>query len=1074
MNCKLESIKIIGISILAVLLVFAAQTSAQYGGYKLTVEAQGDGYVDSYPSGILCGAACVETYSAGTLMTLRAHPNEGATFTKWGGCDEISGTTCTLSLNSDRTVVATFSGEVKSEYNVRVYRTGSPGVVQSDPFAIYCGSICVYDEAKFDAGSTVKLIASSNPGYAFTGWSGDCEGTSPTCTLTVDSAKIVTATFGVAADDGTTVPSSTYLLTTKKSGEGTGAITSSDRKIKCGTACTSNYNKQDSVTLTATADPGSTFSGWSGACSGTKNTCTLTFDSANTVIAEFSKTTYTYGLKIATSTTPKGGGKIVSADGKVDCATCSVQYPEGTSITLNAVPSSKSVIFGSWGGADCEKVNTPSCTITMGSTTKTVQANFRALYTTTVETKGPGKGVVKSQNSSIDCGNVCSTNQVDGTEITLEATPERRAIFTGWEGQCSSGGGNSKTCTVKFNSDKKFVATFDHYMLPLTVAKTGPGTVASSPDKQINCGTACNTKYILDTIVTLKETHDSFSRFKGWGGKCSGLAETCTVTIEEGTNAVSARFVALYPLTVVNKYGGVAKTSSGIACGDQGSKLNTAKTCSNIFEQGTSVEVWLDPAGSGVQWSGCDSRILNNCIAQMNGNKEIIISMSPAEEARLVKQALSEVFGGNPAAKSYVENENNQPFKKTLQDLQALRMGHNLAEIKAWINDNYQWYMGQGGIQKVIEDWQKGIAKQVLLEVFASEVSSYPTLAAFLADESQKPFQSALADLKYGREGGGYEGLKNWISQPANRQWYYDATGIGTQIAEIEKQKAELERQKREAEIVAKRPSISSISPAGGEFGKIGNPTVIAGKFYNVQLVTLNGNPVAFSPDSGGQSITLPHVKWGVNPEGVNINTPGNVKVITEYGEATASLISPAQKVLYNANGAKENCFPGVGKGCEGAGGDFQKVLASIGTQIGCENPGSDGSRVCWISTGSIRHDNCCVRHPSGRQCGGPGKDGKPAEDNNHDGNCDTEWMEAVWDTFWRKAWRTTFYADQVYDLTPSGKSLNNRYSEGEAITSLNYCAPAGHELREPHLDAFCCSGQMGKDWFGNSNKKCL
>src|SRR3989338_6170383 len=191
------------INAFAMLLVIA---STAFATSTLTVEAQGDGYVDSYPSGILCGAACVESYNTGTVMTLTAHPNEGATFAKWGGCDSFSGMVCTVGLESDRTVVATFSGEVKSEYNLRVYRTGSPGVVRSDPFSIYCGSICVYDEAKFDVGSVVNVIATPNPGYKFIEWSGDCSGTSPICTLTMDSGKTVTATFGVGEGDTSSTP----------------------------------------------------------------------------------------------------------------------------------------------------------------------------------------------------------------------------------------------------------------------------------------------------------------------------------------------------------------------------------------------------------------------------------------------------------------------------------------------------------------------------------------------------------------------------------------------------------------------------------------------------------------------------------------------------------------------------------------------------------------------------------------------------------------------------------------------------------------------------------------------------
>src|SRR3989338_9417996 len=116
-------------------------TSTFFAASTLTVEAQGDGYVSSYPSGILCGASCVESYNAGTVMTLTATPTNGASFSGWSGCDEENGNICTVVLSSDQKVIATFTGEVKSEYNLRVYRTGSPGVVQTINREIYCGSI---------------------------------------------------------------------------------------------------------------------------------------------------------------------------------------------------------------------------------------------------------------------------------------------------------------------------------------------------------------------------------------------------------------------------------------------------------------------------------------------------------------------------------------------------------------------------------------------------------------------------------------------------------------------------------------------------------------------------------------------------------------------------------------------------------------------------------------------------------------------------------------------------------------------------------------------------------------------
>jgi uncharacterized repeat protein (TIGR02543 family) len=51
------------------------------------------------------------------------------------------------------------------------------------------------------------------------------------------------------------------------------------------------------VTLTASADTGSTFTGWGGACSGTAN-CVVTMDAAKTVTATFTLDTQDYYFPI--------------------------------------------------------------------------------------------------------------------------------------------------------------------------------------------------------------------------------------------------------------------------------------------------------------------------------------------------------------------------------------------------------------------------------------------------------------------------------------------------------------------------------------------------------------------------------------------------------------------------------------------------------------------------------------------------------------------------------------------------------------------------------------------------------
>lgn len=79
----------------------------------------------------------------------------------------------------------------------------------------------------------------------------------------------------------------TYTLTVALTGTGSGSVTSDLTGIDCGGDCEGVYDYGRTVILTATPDPGSTFRGWSGDCTGTDTTCTVTMDQAKNVTAEF-------------------------------------------------------------------------------------------------------------------------------------------------------------------------------------------------------------------------------------------------------------------------------------------------------------------------------------------------------------------------------------------------------------------------------------------------------------------------------------------------------------------------------------------------------------------------------------------------------------------------------------------------------------------------------------------------------------------------------------------------------------------------------------------------------------------
>lgn len=64
-------------------------------------------------------------------------------------------------------------------------------------------------------------------------------------------------------------------------------LTFSNQPIDCGTTCSASFAQGSAVMLEAEADTGSSFAGWSGACSGNSTRCTVTLSQAQTVTAVF-------------------------------------------------------------------------------------------------------------------------------------------------------------------------------------------------------------------------------------------------------------------------------------------------------------------------------------------------------------------------------------------------------------------------------------------------------------------------------------------------------------------------------------------------------------------------------------------------------------------------------------------------------------------------------------------------------------------------------------------------------------------------------------------------------------------
>jgi hypothetical protein len=185
----------------------------------------------------------------------------------------------------------------------------------------------------------------------------------------MDAIKNVTATF---------MP--TWTLAVVKAGTGTGTVTGLplgiSSGVNCGTDCaldSADYLTDIVVTLTAAADAGNIFIGWSGGvCSGTEP-CTVTMDAAKSVSAAFTPLRRLDVLKEGRGTV---AGSPLGVSSDINCETVcpsdSAEYIDGTTVTLTAAPDTGQTFTG-WSGGGCS--GTGSCVLILDAA-KSVVAMF--------------------------------------------------------------------------------------------------------------------------------------------------------------------------------------------------------------------------------------------------------------------------------------------------------------------------------------------------------------------------------------------------------------------------------------------------------------------------------------------------------------------------------------------------------------------------------------------------------------------------------------------------------------------------------------------------------------------------
>jgi hypothetical protein len=289
--------------------------------------------------------------------------------------------------------------------------------------------------------------------------------------------KLITPTFGDPLPAQHTLRVRDPMeLSVFKSGTGSGTVTSSPAGIDCGSVCAAAFESGTAVALTPSAESGSEFAGWSGACTGT-GACQVTMSEAKSVTARFdSGGPPPSHFPLTVLTTGAGSGSVSSTPLGIDCgASCAAEFEAGATVTLTPTVGAGAK-FAGWSGA-C--TGTGGCQVTM-SEAKTVGAAFdvgSGDAMLTVSKAGSGSGSVKSAQSGINCGAVCAGEFKLGQTVTLFPVAATGSKFERWGGDCADAG-TALTCKVAMSDNRTVSASFD--AIPAAPASQGGGGSAAA------------------------------------------------------------------------------------------------------------------------------------------------------------------------------------------------------------------------------------------------------------------------------------------------------------------------------------------------------------------------------------------------------------------------------------------------------------------------------------------------------------------------------------------------------------------------------------------------------------------
>ncbi|MCB9433848.1 MAG: DUF11 domain-containing protein, partial [Ardenticatenaceae bacterium] len=375
--------------------------------YDLTVTTQGGGSV-SVPSG---------SYLAGTVLTLEVTETEQWGFVGWQGALSGSLISQTLTMDRDQSVIAVF---VENEYTLDLRVVGN-GRLTNTP-----------SQTSYTYNDVVSLLATADPGWGFSGWSGDIIGSNIAESVVITGNLVITGTF----------TQETYTVTSSTDGNGSIRLIPDQ----------ASYVYGDDLLVEAVPNPGYELANWSGDLTGDGASRTLLIDGDQAITAHFVPASYTV------ITTTEGSGSIVIDPVKTT-------YSYGDVISVTAVPD-QDWQFADWELGLSGSTETQSLTIT-GNT------NLRAIfepvaYSLSTSWIGDGSVQVEPDQTAFGAGEV----------VTLTAVAGLSHIFTGWQDQTNDIiFSTNLTTTITITENRSILAIFTPNTVALTLVLSDPHTL---------------------------------------------------------------------------------------------------------------------------------------------------------------------------------------------------------------------------------------------------------------------------------------------------------------------------------------------------------------------------------------------------------------------------------------------------------------------------------------------------------------------------------------------------------------------------------------------------------------------